>query len=396
MKIAFLNGDVPNLYDGFHKLTNEIIHALTDKFSVHLINYKGQKLEASEIPWNVSSYKTMVEEEEVYIKKRMNQLRSLFSKESMVPWQFKSIDMNKLNYHLSQINPDVIIVNQLRAAWVLPHLNSNLDATIIYIAHNCESLSYRSVAELQTNNLIKKITKVEAEKVLKLEKEVLKRVDYCVALTPEDARRLKEIESKPMYTVIPPGTKIPDFKVDGEKEISLLLVGSYKWDPKKKNALWLANEVLPLVNQDSQKVTLKIVGAAANELTEFIRHKELVEIYSDVPSTAPFFEGNHIFAIPERQEGGFKLKTLEAASYGLPIVSTSAGIEGSNLINEVSCLIANSNKEFANQINKLIASPDLRRKMGENAKREVIQNFQWVKVNDLYVQLMQKAVKVPN
>lgn len=394
MKIAFLNGDVPTLFDGYHKLTNEIIYGLTEKFSVHLINYKGQKLEQSALPWNVSSYQTMVPEEEAYIKKRMYQVRSLFSKESMVPWQFKSIDLNKLNSMLIQLNPDIIIFNQLRAAWVLPHLSTNLHATIIYIAHNCESLSYRSVAELQTSHLIKKITKIEAEKVLKLEKEVLKRVDYCVALTPEDASRLQEIESKPIYTVIPPGTKIPDFKADEEKEISLLLVGSYKWDPKKKNALWLANEVLPLINQDAQKVSLKIVGAAANELSDFIQDKEHVEVYSDVPSTAPYFEGNHIFVIPERQEGGFKLKTLEAASYGLSIVSTSAGIEGSNLIHEESCLIANTKKEFAAQIKKLIASPDLRRKIGENAKKEVIQNFQWEKVNHLYVQLMQKAVKV--
>ena len=47
MKIAFLNGDVPNLYDGYHKLTNEIIKGLTDNFSVHLINYKGQRMEKS-------------------------------------------------------------------------------------------------------------------------------------------------------------------------------------------------------------------------------------------------------------------------------------------------------------------------------------------------------------
>ena len=188
-------------------------------------------------------------------------------------------------------------------------------------------------------------------------------------MTSEDAQRLQEIESKPNYTVIPPGTKIPAFKLDEEKEISLLLVGSYKWYPKKRNAIWLANEVLPLVNQGPQKVIFKIVGEGANELADLIQNKKYVEIHSDVPKTAPYFEGNHIFVIPERQEGGFKLKSLEAASYGLPIVSTSAGVEGSNLLNEESCLIANTDLEFATQIKRLIAQPELRRKIGGNAKR---------------------------
>ena len=116
----------------------------------------------------------MVEEEWVFIKKRMNQLRSLLSKDSMVPWQFKSMDLKMLNEQLLQIAPDVIILNQLRAAWVLPHLSSNLHTNTIYIAHNCESIAYRSIAELQSNALMKKAIKIEADKVLKLEKEVLK------------------------------------------------------------------------------------------------------------------------------------------------------------------------------------------------------------------------------
>ena len=100
-----------------------------------------------------------------------------------------------------------------------PHLSSNLHTSTIYIAHNCESIAYRSIAELQSNALMKKAIKIEADKVLKLEKEVLKRVDYCVALTSEDAQRLQEIESKPKYTVIPPGTKIPAFKLDEERRL---------------------------------------------------------------------------------------------------------------------------------------------------------------------------------
>ena len=394
MKIAFLNGDVPTLYDGYHKLTNEILSALAEQFNVHLINFKGEKLDESNLPWNVSSYRTMVNEEEVYLKKRFHQICSLFSKESMVPWQFKALDIEQLNEQLKRISPDIIIVNQLRSAWVLKQLSKDLDASFIYIAHNCESLSYQSIAQLQTNNLLKKISENEARKVFELEKEILQRVDFCVALTAEDVDRLKQIDETPEYVVIPPGTKIPEIKLNRNEELSLLLVGSYKWDPKKRNALWLANEVFPLVKQSHPNIKLKIVGGGANDLADDVKDKQSVEIHSDVPSTAPYFSGNSIFVIPERQEGGFKLKTLEAASYGLPIVSTPAGIEGSNLIHGENCLVAHTREGFAEQIGRLIINYQLREQLGAHAKKEAVEHFQWEYVNNLYVQLMNRAAKV--
>jgi glycosyltransferase involved in cell wall biosynthesis len=395
MKIALLNGDVPDFNNGYAKFTTEFIKNLSERLTVHLINYKGTTLDASAIPGKLASNQTMIHGKEVHLKKRVRQLQSFLSKDSMVPWQFKELNIKELNDRLKEINPDVIIANQLRAAWVVPHISIDHRASIIYISHTCESNSYRSVADLQSNQVVKSITKLEATKLLELEKRVLNRVDYCVSFTPEDANRMKEIHSGPKHLVIPLGIDVPEFAIEPSRELKLLLVGSYTWSPKKKDALWLANEVLPLVNQGSRKVKLSLVGEGANELIEAIQNKEFVEIYSDVPSTRPYYQGNNLFVIPDHHQSGLKSKTLEAASYGLPIVSTLAGIEGSNLMDEKSCLLANTKEEFAKQIQRLLADSTLRRTLGKNARKRAVDHFQWENISQKYMQLIFEAVKVP-
>lgn len=392
MKIAFLNGDLPDQNDGYHQLTRKIITTLSEHFDVHLICYKGGQTSSYKTPDKLSSFEVMENTNDSL--KRVSQAFSLFSKESMIRWQFKSLNLGKLNQRLNEINPDIIILNHIRAAWAVPHLNPKFKASKIYLAHNCESIAYRSIADLQTSRIKENISLLESRKVLELEKNILDEIDTCIALTSEDAERMNKISPIPEYVVIPPGVNLPEKTPEESKAKGLLLVGSYKWDPKKKNALWLANEVLPLINKKYPKVTLKIVGSGANELKNMILHKDLVEIHSDVPSTFPYFNKNNIFIIPERQKGGIKLKSLEAASFGIPIVSTPEGIEGSGLRDHESCLLASTKEEFADRVSELLADSEKMEEMGNLAKDHVLQNFQWEMINEKYIDLMNQSVKI--
>jgi glycosyltransferase involved in cell wall biosynthesis len=53
---------------------------------------------------------------------------------------------------------------------------------------------------------------------------------------------------------------------------------------------------------------------------------------------------------PLRVGAGVKGKVMSALSYGLPIVSTSIGIEGAGLIPGAHCLVADSAAQFAASI----------------------------------------------
>jgi glycosyltransferase involved in cell wall biosynthesis len=104
-----------------------------------------------------------------------------------------------------------------------------------------------------------------------------------------------------------------------------------------------------------------------------VRATDSIRVSADVPDIGPFLRDASIFVNPERQRGGIKLKTLDAASFGLPIVSTVAGVEGTGLRAEHSCIVANDAAGFARGILRLIVDPVFGRSLGVTAQR-VMQN----------------------
>ncbi len=75
--------------------------------------------------------------------------------------------------------------------------------------------------------------------------------------------------------------------------------------------------------------------------------------------------------VPERQASGVKLKTLEAANHGLPIVTTSCGREGTMLIDGVHCRVADDEATFAAAAAELLGDGLQRDRLAGAARERV-------------------------
>ncbi|QHA93695.1 glycosyltransferase [Bacillus sp. N1-1] len=384
VKVLFLNGDHPwEGQDGYYKLTRQILSMLNKEHDVHLFVLAGSKVKENAEKYDLASMNVLFKARK---NKKISQIRSFASRDSMVTWQFKYKGIvDRVNETIEQIQPDVIILNHLRSAWIAPYLSSS--AKMIYVAHNAEA---HAIGSISTNEkgMMKRLTHLESEKLSKMEAEVLEAVDTCVTLTHEDRERLRHLNSNITFDVIPPPIQLPKEKNE-MKQPNLLLVGSYKWYPKRKNALWLAKEVLPLVSEKFPTITLKFVGEAASVLEEELGQHENIEYHTDVPEIKPYMLGGDIFLVPERQEGGIKIKTLEAASYGLPIISTKAGLEGTTLVNGSSILEANTAQQFADQISTLLTHPTQLHEIAASARAAIERTFQAEKIQAQYEDLLQ-------
>jgi glycosyltransferase involved in cell wall biosynthesis len=63
------------------------------------------------------------------------------------------------------------------------------------------------------------------------------------------------------------------------------------------------------------------------------------------------------------------------AAAGLPVVSWAPGLEGTNLINGKSCLLARSTTEFITHLARLFSEPESRRQIGTAARRTIETEF---------------------
>ena len=60
---------------------------------------------------------------------------------------------------------------------------------------------------------------------------------------------------------------------------------------------------------------------------------------------------------------------------GMPIITTSVGVEGIRLKHGESCLIADTHEDFANAIKTLLNNADLRKKLADNAQQVFKDNY---------------------
>lgn len=107
-----------------------------------------------------------------------------------------------------------------------------------------------------------------------------------------------------------------------------LFVGSLSYGPNRNAANHLAREIWPRVRREVPDATLTIAG----------RHPERVPAYRAPPAGVEFagfvddldglYEGTRVVCAPIEAGGGTRIKLIEAAAYGKPIVSTRLGAEG--------------------------------------------------------------------
>jgi glycosyltransferase involved in cell wall biosynthesis len=81
--------------------------------------------------------------------------------------------------------------------------------------------------------------------------------------------------------------------------------------------------------------------------------------------------------VPLRVGGGTRLKILEALALGTPVISSSKGAEGLDLVAGRDLLIADEPADFAAAVLRLLHEPALREMLSRNGRRAVEAAYDW-------------------
>jgi glycosyltransferase involved in cell wall biosynthesis len=84
-----------------------------------------------------------------------------------------------------------------------------------------------------------------------------------------------------------------------------------------------------------------------------------------------------VAVVPLQAAAGTRLKILEAAACGVPVVSTSVGAEGLELWDGSEIRIADDPEDFARAVTGLLADGDARRRQAVAARHRVEQLYAW-------------------
>jgi glycosyltransferase involved in cell wall biosynthesis len=142
----------------------------------------------------------------------------------------------------------------------------------------------------------------------------------------------------------------------------ILFLGGYRHPPNVDAVLWFHAEVWPTLSKALPEARFVIAGASPpSQITELASSR--VVVTGRIDDLGPTFASARAFVVPLRYGAGVKGKIFSAMAHGVPVVSTSSGAEGIDLIDGQSVLIADTPEAFAQRVMEVFADDHLAKKL---------------------------------
>jgi glycosyltransferase involved in cell wall biosynthesis len=120
-----------------------------------------------------------------------------------------------------------------------------------------------------------------------------------------------------------------------------------------------------------------------------------VTVTGEVPDVRPHYQSSLFQIVPLRIGGGTRLKIVESLSIGCPVVSTTIGAQGLDLVHGHHLLLADSPADFAQATRRLAGDPHLRQRLRENGRRQVLAHYGWPRLGARLHDFYESLVSVP-
>jgi glycosyltransferase involved in cell wall biosynthesis len=150
-----------------------------------------------------------------------------------------------------------------------------------------------------------------------------------------------------MYDTIQADSRAIFSEFDRRKD--LVFLGGYSHKPNVDAVLWFTGEVLPLVLKKIPDLVFHIGGSNVTPEVQSLESAN-VKVHGFVPDLAAFFSAFRVFVAPLRFGAGVKGKIVSSLVHGVPVITTSIGNEGIDLVDGTQALVADSAEEFAQRV----------------------------------------------
>ncbi len=135
-------------------------------------------------------------------------------------------------------------------------------------------------------------------------------------------------------------------------------LGGYRHTPNVDAVQHFASEMLPALRR--AEPSLRFIAAGANPTSELAAlASDHIEITGQVADLRDVLDRARVFVCPLRIGAGVKGKIMTALAYGIPVVTTSVGIEGTSIKPGEHVLVADDAAGFVRETLRLYRDPKL-------------------------------------
>lgn len=158
-------------------------------------------------------------------------------------------------------------------------------------------------------------------------------------------------------------------------EQKLLFLGNMAYNPNSIAADYLIGKIWPLISSALPNARLIIAGPAPEKISGFSDNLSGVEFPGFVEDLEKLYREVAVVCCPILSGGGTRVKILEAAAYGKPVVSTTIGAEGIDLRTGEEILLCDTPASFAEACIRLLKDRSLGVEIGGRAHAAVARKY---------------------
>ena len=205
-------------------------------------------------------------------------------------------------------------------------------------------------------------------------------ITSCVTVvSDEDRIRCERAHPGQRVLVVPNGVDCYTIRPKSDHAMTspvLLFTGDMGAEPNVEAATVLATEVFPAIRREFPKAELRLVGRNPDPRVARLAGQGIM-VTGAVPDMQVHLRAATIYVAPHFTGSGTRTKLLEAMAAGLPIITTSLGIEGMKVQPGRDLLIADQPVDMVESIQTLLASQPDRERFAQAARHMAEVWYDW-------------------
>lgn len=281
--------------------------------------------------------------------------------------------------------------------YVMPHIPDTTVPSIL-VEQTIEYQVYKHYVDNEVPFFLRPLFMIDVMKLKFWEQYYWKKTNRLVAVSKEDRLVMRELIPGIKVDIIPNGVDsayFADYRVTRKVPARVLYgAANFKWLQNVEAVEFLVENIWPRIQKKSKDAVLWIVGTSIpKKILEMAGNNPRITVTESIADVRDALKAATAIIVPVKGPGGTRLKMLEALAAGSPVVATTVGAAGLNLVHKKHAMISDNPKELADFTLELLANPLLAKRIGRNGQEYVKKHFDWEVLGKLHDKIYEEIIK---
>jgi polysaccharide biosynthesis protein PslH len=295
----------------------------------------------------------------------------------------------KINRYVERIKPDHVFAQLIRVSEYVKNIH-HIPKTLDYMDALSKGMERRIA---KSKGITRIFQRKEAKRLLEYENLIFDYFENKTIISLQDRNHIYHPDQKKI-SIVRNGVDTSYFSASPiPKKFDLLFNGNMSYPPNVDCALFIANEILPLLDSKGIKVKFLISGASPINSIKNLEANPAITVSGWKEDIRNAYDESRIFIAPMQIGTGLQNKLLEAMAMGLPCITTQLANNALDAKPGEEILIGNTPQEIVEQIDLLLTDKNLYQKLAANGRKMVVEKYDWKSATEILNNLFKNSIK---